>query len=114
MAKQKWMPIKGCSNYLVGSLGEIKRIRHRANGKRHKILKEKKIITGYSVYLIGDDGKEKHLSFRKIFIDAFLEKGRTYYKIVPDELVYRVDVFILKETYDRLTYKPTVYKKVRT
>lgn len=114
MARKKWIPIKGCSNYLISSNGEIKRIKHRANGKRHKILKEFKIITGYSVYLIGDDGKEKHLSYKKIFVDAFLEKGKTYYITIPNRDVYRLDSIIPSDLYDRMTYKPVIYKTIRT
>ena len=128
MSKQKWRPIVGCSNYAIGSHGAVKRLRHKANGNRHKILPEKilelNINRTKNVYvnLIDDNGKQKVFSVQKLVMDTFLEKGRTYYKTAPDweqinhRQVFnnRVDQFVPKELYDRMTFKPTIYKTIRT
>ena len=84
------------------------------------------------VNLIDDNGKSKVFSLQKLIMDTFLEKGHVYYKIAPDEseiLVIdeetkqkvpkqifnnRIDQFVPKELYDRMTFKPTIYKTIRT
>lgn len=138
MVIQKWMPISGCSNYRVSNLGKVKRLKHRANGKRHTILREKIVDIHLNrqkvmyVNLIDDNGKSKVFSLQKLVMDTFLEKGHVYYKIAPDEgeiLVIdeetkqkvpkqifnnRVDQFVRKDIYDRMTLKPVIYKTIKT
>jgi hypothetical protein len=138
MVIQKWMPIRGCSNYRVSNLGKVKRLKHRANGKRHTILKEKIVDIHLNrqgvmyVNLIDDNGKPKVFSLQKLVMDTFLEKGHVYYKIAPDEqqvivvdkktkekqLVQqfnnRVDQFVRKDIYDRMVYKPQIFKTIKT
>lgn len=136
MPKQKWRPIPGCSNYAIGSHGDVKRLKHKANGKRHKILSEKILELNMNrtknvyVNIIDDNGKQKVLSVQKLVMDTFLEKGHIYYKVVP-EIGYvqkidketkekkivqifnnRIDQFVRKDIYDRMTYKPTIYKTI--
>lgn len=119
MATQKWMPIDGCSNYRIGSNGDVKRLKHRANGKKHLILKEK-IIEKYInrqfvvyVNLINDEGKSKIFSVQKLVINTFIEKGYTYYKTSSDPFNNRVDQFVRSDVYDRMKFKPTIYKTIR-
>lgn len=128
MAKQKFRPIKGCSNYVVGSHGIIKRLKHKSRGSRHKILPEKIIQPQLNrqgilyVNLIGDNGKQKVFSVQKLVSETFLDPGQIYYKTAPDwEIVNneqkfnnRVDQFIPSNLYDRLTYKPVIYKTIKT
>lgn len=135
MVFQKWMPIIGCSNYRVSNLGKVKRLKHRSNGKRHTILKEKIVEIHVNkqgvmyVNLIDDNGKSKIFSLQKLVMDTFLDKGYVYYKIVPDsEMVVkkvkgeidtkqqfnnRVDNFVRKDLYDRMNYKPAIYKTIK-
>lgn len=135
MVFQKWMPIIGCSNYRVSNLGKVKRLKHRSNGKRHTILKEKIVEIHVNkqgvmyVNLIDDNGKSKIFSVQKLVMNTFLDKGYVYYKIVPDsEMVVkkvkgeidtkqqfnnRVDNFVRKDLYDRMNYKPTIYKTIK-
>lgn len=135
MVFQKWMPIIGCSNYRVSNLGKVKRLKHRSNGKRHTILKEKIVEIHVNkqgvmyVNLIDDNGKSKIFSLQKLVMDTFLDKGYVYYKIVPDsEMVVkkvkgeidtkqqfnnRVDNFVRKDFYDRMNYKPAIYKTIK-
>lgn len=121
------MPILGCSNYVIGSHGAVKRLKHKANGKRHKILPEKILELNINrskntyVNLIDDNGKQKVFSVQKLVVDTFLEKGYIYYKIAPDweQIKYkqvfnnRVDQFVRKDIYDRMKYKPTIYKTIK-
>lgn len=121
------MPIDGCSNYRIGSNGDVKRIKHRANGKKYLILKEKiveKYINNQSVVyvnLINDEGKSKVFSVQKLVMNTFLEKGHTYYKTAPEwefkkgkQLFNnRVDQFVRSDVYDRMKFKPTIYKTIR-
>jgi len=137
MVIQKWMPISGCSNYRVSNLGKVKRLRHRSNGKRHTILKEKIVDIHLNrqsvmyVNLIDDNGKPKVFSLQKLVMNTFLEKGHVYYKIAPDEQQVivmdketkkkkleqqfnnRVDQFVRKDLYDKMTIKPTIYKTIK-
>lgn len=135
MVFQKWMPIIGCSNYRVSNLGKVKRLKHRSNGKRHTILKEKIVEIHVNkqgvmyVNLIDDNGKSKIFSLQKLVMDTFLDKGYIYYKIAPDsEMVVkkvkgeidtkqqfnnRVDNFVRKDLYDRMNYKPAIYKTIK-
>lgn len=135
MVFQKWMPIIGCSNYRVSNLGKVKRLKHRSNGKRHTILKEKIVEIHVNkqgvmyVNLIDDNGKSKIFSLQKLVMETFLDKGFTYYKIVPDsEMVVkkvkgeidikqqfnnRVDNFVKKDFYDRMNYKSIIYKTIK-
>lgn len=127
MAIQKWMPINSCSNYRVSNLGKVKRLKHRSNGKRHTILKEKIVDIHLNkqsvmyVNLIDDNGNPKVFSLQKLVMDTFLEKGYTYYKIVPDitfdgytqRFNNRVDQFVRSDIYDRMKFKPTIYKTIR-
>ena len=118
--KQKWKPIPGCSNYAIGSYGQVKRLRHRARGKNHKILKEqivKQIYDRYwkpTVRIIGDDGKQHQLSVEKLVITQFLEPGRIYYKTTSDNMVNRIDRYVDAEAYEKMKYKPNRYKIVKT
>ncbi len=84
------------------------------------------------VNLIDDNGKPKVFSLQKLVMDTFLEKGHVYYKIAPDEqqvivvdkktkekqLVQqfnnRVDQFVRKDIYDRMAYKPQIFKTIKT
>ena len=120
MASQKWMPISGCSNYMVSNFGRVKRLRHRSNGKRHTILKEK-IIELYInrqavvyVNLIDDSGRSKIFGVQKLVLGTFGSPGTIYYKTTSDPFNNRMDQFVPSETYDRMTYKPTIYKTIRT
>lgn len=127
-SRTKWVPINGCSNYLIGSNGQVKRLKHRAIGDKHRILEEmimENHINRTSVVYVSikdDFGNRKVFSVQKLVVDTFLEKGRTYYKTAPDweqvnhRQVFnnRVDQFVPKELYDRMTYKPTIYKTIKT
>lgn len=127
MANQKWKPIHGCSNYRIGSNGDVKRLKHRSNGKKHVILKEKiveKYINKQSVVyvnLINDLGKSKIFSLKKLVVDSFLEKGHTYYKVAPDfqygryGIIFNISTknFVRSDVYDRMKFKPTIYKTIR-
>ena len=114
MARQKWMPIDGCSNYRIGSNGEIKRLRHRANGTKHKFLPEKIMKASTYVYLTDDNGTERHLSVQRLFVTAFLDKGKVYYKTDHRLHVNRLDSYIEKSLYERLSEKPQIFKIVKT
>lgn len=127
MVFQKWMPIIGCSNYRVSNLGKVKRLKHRSNGKRHTILKEKIVDIHLNrqgvmyVNLIDDNGKPKVFSVQKLIVDTFLDKGHVYYKTAPDisyegyKQIFnnRIDQFVRKDIYERMTLKPTIYKTIR-
>lgn len=128
MAKQKWKPIPGCSNYVIGSHGVVKRLKHKAQGKRHKILPEKiiqqQINRQKNVYVnvIDDNGKQRVFSVQKLVLNAFFEKGVTYYKIVVDFFntdngtVFnnRIDHFVPSYLYDRMKEKPQIFKTIKT
>lgn len=120
MTKQRWVPIPGCSNYAIGSYGQVKRLRHRARGKNHKILKEQIVKPVYNmkrkptVRIIGDDGRQVQLSVEKLVIRHFLMPNRVYYKIVESNEVNRADCYIDSEAYDKMKYKPITYRKIRS
>lgn len=138
MSKPRWKLIPGCSNYAVGSNGKVKRLKHKSTGKLYRILDEEFVKFQMNrsgvvyVKIRTDEGGQKVFSIQKLMMDNFFEKGKIYYKIAPEfdllwvknkrtkerELVQqfnnRVDHFVLKETYDRMTYKPVIYKTVRT
>lgn len=120
MTKQKWIPITGCSNYAIGSHGQVKRLRHRARGKNFKILKEKIVKQVYNrnlkptVRIIGDDGRQKELSVEKLILTHFLHPDKTYYKTVASNQINRIDCYIDSDTYENMKYKPVKYKTVRT
>lgn len=120
MTKQRWIPIPGCSNYAIGSHGQVKRLRHRARGKNHKILKEQIVKPVYNmnrkptVRIIGDDGRQVQLSVEKLVIKNFLVANRIYYKTVKSNEVNRVDCYIDSEVYDKMKYKPITYRTIRT
>jgi len=127
MANQRWKPIPGCSNYVIGSRGDVKRLKHKANGKRYKILSESLLKFNINrsgvvyVNVIADNGKQRVFSVQKLVMEAFLEKGYTYYKVSPDwsyeknvqVFNNRVDQFIRVDVYDRMTYKPIIFKTIR-
>lgn len=128
MAKPKWKLIPGCRNYAIGSNGKVKRLRHRSTGKLYRILDEMyvemQINRSKVVYvkIRTDNGKQKVFSVQKLVVDTFLERGQTYYKTAPDweQINYRqifnnrVDQFVRKDIYDRMTLKPVIYKTIKT
>lgn len=120
MARQKFRPIKGCSNYLIGSNGDVKRLKHKANGKRYKILPEKIIdqhINRQKVVYINvtdDNGKIKVFSVQKLVLSTYGIPGTTYHKTVSDLFNNRFDVFVTDDMYQRMKYKPTIYKSIKT
>lgn len=138
MSKPKWKLIPGCSNYVVGSNGKVKRLKHRSTGKLYRILDEEFVKFQMNrsgvvyVKVRKDDGSQKVFSVQKLIMDSFFEKNQTYYKIAPEwnmvwvknkkekkkELMQifnnRVDQFVRKDIYDRMTYKPTIYKTIKT
>lgn len=74
------------------------------------------------VNLIDDNGKSKIFSVQKLVVGTFLEKGHVYYKTSPDmsyedyKQIFnnRVDQFVRKDIYERMNYKPTIYKTIKT
>ena len=120
MAKQKWRPIEGCLGYAIGSHGQVKRLRHLANGKRHKMLSEqivKPIIDRYgmsTVRIINDQGKQVQLSVQKLVTKYYLKPGCVYYKTSQNPSNNHVDFFVSKDMYDRMKYKPFIFKKIKT
>jgi len=105
---------------MVSNFGRVKRLRHRSNGKRHTILKEK-IIELYInrqavvyVNLIDDSGRSKIFGVQKLVLGTFGSPGTIYYKTTSDPFNNRMDQFVPSETYDRMTYKPVIYKTIRT
>jgi hypothetical protein len=119
MARQKFRPIIGCSHYSIGSNGQVKRLRHKAHGKRYKILPEKIIdqhINRQSVVYVNvtdDNGKIKVFSVQKLVLSTYGKPGVTYYKASDDPFNNRFDVFIEKDMYDRMKYKPFIFKKIK-
>lgn len=119
MAAQKWMPIDCCNNYRIGSNGMVKRLKHKSNGKRYKILPmmyvEQQMNRSGVVYvkLIDDQGKQKVFSIQKLVMKTFLESGHTYYKTSGDPFSNRVDQFVRSDVYDRMKFKPVIYKTIR-
>ena len=120
LARQKFRPINGCSNYLIGSNGDVKRLKHKANGNRYKILPEKIIdqhINRQSVVYINvtdDNGDIKVFSVQKLVLSTYGIKGTTYHKAVSDPFNNRFDVFVTDEMYQRMNYKPTIFKSIKT
>jgi hypothetical protein len=120
MTKQKWRPIEGCFGYAIGSHGQVKRLRHLAHGKRHKMLPEKivkPIIDRYgmaTVRIINDEGRQVQLSVQKLVIKYFLEPGFVYYKLSSIPYNNHVDGFIKKDMYNKMTYKPFKFKSIKT
>jgi hypothetical protein len=120
MAKQKFRPIEGCMGYAIGSHGQVKRLRHLANGKYHKMLPEKIVKQIYDRYLkptvriINNDGKQVQLSVEKLVIKNFLEPGYSYYKTTFDNRINKVDFYIRVDLYVKMKDKPTVYKIVKS
>jgi group I intron endonuclease len=117
--RQKFRPIIGCSHYSIGSNGQVKRLRHKAHGKRYKILPEKIIdqhINRQSVVYVNvtdDNGKIKVFSVQKLVLSTYGKPGVTYYKASDDPFNNRFDVFIEKDMYDRMKYKPFIFKKIK-
>lgn len=123
----KWMPIDGCSNYRIGSNGDVKRIKYVSTGTKHRVFDERimeNFVNRNSVVYVSiqnDAGNRKALSVQKLVMNTFLEKGYTYYKIVPDwefkkdKQVFnnRVSQFVRSDVYDRMKFKPTIYKTIR-
>ena len=138
MPKTKWKPIPGCSNYAIGSHGQVKRLRHRSTGKLYRILDEELVKFQMNrskvvyVKIRKDDGSQKVFSVQKLVMDTFFESGHIYYKIAPEsslvwvkdketkkkELIQifnnRVDQFVRSDIYDRMKMKPTIFKTIKT
>jgi len=138
MPKTKWIPIPGCSNYVIGSHGQVKRLRHRSTGKLYRILDEELVKFQMNrskvvyVKIRKDDGSQKVFSVQKLVMDTFFESGHIYYKIAPEsslvwvkdketkkkELIQifnnRVDQFVRSDIYDRMKMKPTIFKTIKT
>ncbi len=120
MTKQRWIPIPGCSNYAIGSHGQVKRLKHRANGKRHKIMKEQLVKLVYYpsrkpyARIIGDNGRQRELSVEKIFIAQFLKPNTIYYKTIKSNEIHRIDCYIESEVYDKMREKPQIFKTIKT
>lgn len=120
MTKQKWKTIIGCTNYAIGSHGQVKRLKHRARGKNHKILPEVIMKQIYSmsfkptVRIVDDDGRQRELSVEKLVITYFLVPNKTYYKIVSSNRINRVDCYIDSDVYERIKYKPVIYKTIKS
>lgn len=121
------MPIDGCSNYRIGSNGDIKRIKYRSTGIKRRVFPmmyvQHQVNRSGVIYvkLINDEGKQKVFSVQKLVMNTFLEKGHTYYKTAPEwefkkrKQVFnnRVDQFVRSDVYDRMKFKPTIYKTIR-
>jgi len=120
MAKQRWKIIPGCSNYAIGSHGQVKRIRHKARGYRYKIMKEQIVKLVYDLNrnptarIIDDSGKQRQLGVEKLVITQFLLPNKLYYKIVSRNDVTRVDCYLDSELYERMKDKPTIYKTIKS
>jgi hypothetical protein len=128
MSKPKWKPIPGCNNYAIGSNGKVKRLKHKSTGNLYRILDEMYVTMQVNrsgvvyVKVRMDSGQQKVFSVQKLVVDAFLEHGCVYYKIAPDweEIKYKqvfnnkVEHFLRKDIYDRMIYKPQIFKTIRT
>lgn len=125
--KTIWKVIPGCSNYSISSTGIIeKHARKLKYSWRNAMILDFKIDKNNNVCvrLKTDEGIGKDFIVDEIIADVFLEKENTYYKIVPDwesrcswckkKFNNRVDQFVRKDIYDRMTLKPVIYKTVRT
>lgn len=119
MAKQKWRPIEGCSNYAVGSHGCVKRIKGRRRGEKHCILPERRVEVHMNrtrvvyVKILDDNGKQKVFALQRLVIQTFGTPGVTYYRINPDPFDNRFDHFVREDVYPRMTDQPVIIKKIK-
>jgi hypothetical protein len=119
MAKAKWRPIVGCSNYAVSSHGKVKRLKHRSVGKLYRILDEMIIEPQMNrqgvVYanVRDDSGKKMTVGIQRLVIQTFGQPGVTYYRINPDLFDNRFDHFVREDIYPRMTDKPVIIKKIK-
>lgn len=120
MAKAKWKTIPGCDNYAIGSNGKVKRLKHRSTGKLYRILDEMIVEPQMNrskvvyVKIRTNEGGQKVFSVQKLFMETFLEKGTTYYKLTPDPFVNRLDVYLPSYLFERMKHKPIIYKTINT
>lgn len=122
--------VPNCSEYSIYSTGFV--VRHSRplknplrpfTGEKYLDFKIDK-HNNVCVRMKTDDGIHKDFILDDLIADIFLEKGCTYYKIVPDweskcgwckkKFNNRVDQFVRKDIYDRMTFKPTIYKTIKT
>jgi len=123
---------------VIGSHGQVKRLRNRSTGKLYRILDEELVKFQMNrskvvyVKIRKDDGSQKVFSVQKLVMDTFFESGHIYYKIAPEsslvwvkdketkkkELIQifnnRVDQFVRSDIYDRMKMKPTIFKTIKT
>lgn len=122
--------IPNCSGYSILSNGHVLKhgrpLKHQRGTFTKDHLLDFKIDkhNNVCVRMKTDDGIHKDFILDDLIAEVFLEKGHTYYKIVPDweskcawckkKFNNRVDQFVLKDIYDRMTLKPVIYKTIKT
>jgi len=67
-----WKPIKGYENYMVSSLGNIKRLNYNHTGKE-RILKPCIESGGYLQVHLGKEGKIKNFLIHRLVAEAFID-----------------------------------------
>lgn len=84
--KEEWRDIKGFEGlYMVSNLGRVKslsRVITEINGKKRvskeKILKSKRISSGYRAVILYKDRKEKTMYIHRLVAQAFLQNNNNY------------------------------------
>lgn len=68
---EEWKEIKDYPNYMVSNIGRVKSLGNNKT-RKEKILKPKKMKTGYLMFFLSKEGKQKGFTIHRLVYKAFV------------------------------------------